>query len=69
MTGKIQNIVAIDDNKTKSHVPLLTWAHREPSVVLLDPDEGLVAYQYRLGERLGDRDTGVGLFIYHSFYC
>jgi hypothetical protein len=62
-TGKMEHIAAIDDNKTKSHVPLLTWRHSEPSVVLLDSDEGLVAYQYHLGAHIGDRDTGVSLFI------
>jgi hypothetical protein len=33
-----------NDNKTKSHIPLLTWRHKGPYTVLLDPNEGLFAY-------------------------
>jgi hypothetical protein len=62
-SGKMDHIAAVDDNKTKSHVPLLTWVHNEPYVVLLDPDEGLIAYQYSLNRN--DRDIGVSLFIYN----
>ena len=45
-SGKMQHLAAIDDGKTKSHIPLLSWVYDEPDLILLDPDEGLAAYQY-----------------------
>jgi len=61
-SGKMQLLAAIDDGKTKSHIPLLSWVYDEPDLILLDPDEGLAAYQYSYSDnsRLNKK-----LFIYN----
>jgi len=61
-TGKMQHLAAIDDGKTKSHIPLLSWTYNKPDFILLDPDEGLAVYQYTYSDnsRLNNK-----LFIYN----
>jgi len=62
-SGKKQLLAAIDDGKTKSHIPLLSWTYNEPNFILLDPDAGLASYQYDFN----GNDDGLGkkLFIYN----
>ncbi|MDR0322525.1 MAG: hypothetical protein LBI28_13580 [Treponema sp.] len=62
-TAKMHHLAAVDDNKTKSHIPLLSWVHREMNPVLLDFQEGFVGYSYML-ER-NNNDTDITLFIYN----
>jgi hypothetical protein len=62
-TGKMYHLAAVDDNKTKSHVPLLSWVHRGTPPVLLDSHEGLVSYSYRLIKN--DNDVDICLFVYN----
>ena len=62
-SGKMHHLAAVDDNKTISHAPLLSWVHREREPVLLDSREGLVAYGYSLKQN--DNDTDTRLFIYN----
>jgi len=62
-SGKVHLLAAIDDGKIKSHIPLLTWVHNEPNFILLDPGEGLAAYQY--GFIRADGGLGEKLFIYN----
>jgi len=59
----MQLLAAIDDGKTKSHIPLLSWTYNEPNFILLDPDAGLASYQYDFN----GNDDGLGnkLFIYN----
>jgi len=45
---RMHHLAAIDDKKTKSHIPLLTWRHIISAPVLLDPVEGLVGYCYSM---------------------
>lgn len=59
-TGKMQHIAAIDNRKTKSHIPLMTWVLQELFPVLIDPIEGLVAYSY-----VSDKNVYSKLFIYN----
>lgn len=59
---RMHHLAAIDEGKTKSHVPLLTWAHAILSPVLLDPREGLVSYRYASN---GKNDTETTLFVYN----
>jgi hypothetical protein len=62
-TGKMQHLAAIDDGKTKSHIPLLSWTYNEPNFILLDPDAGLASYQYDFNGN--DGGLGKKLFIYN----
>jgi hypothetical protein len=62
-SGKVHHLAAIDDNKTKSHVPLLSWVHRERHPVLFDPVEGLICYPYSWN--LYDNDVDTQLFVYN----
>jgi hypothetical protein len=62
-TGKMHHLAAIDDNKTKSHVPLLSWVHFGGEPVLLDSQEGLVGYTYILDRNPNDVEKS--LFIYN----
>jgi hypothetical protein len=62
-TGKMQHLAAVDDKKTKSHIPLLSWVHRDTRPVLLDSREGLVSYSYGLNRDRNDVD--VSLFVYN----
>jgi hypothetical protein len=62
-TGKMQHLAAVDDKKTKSHLPLLSWVHSGARAVLLDPSEGLVGYNYLLTKN--DNDVDVSLFVYN----
>ena len=62
-SGKVHHLAAIDEQKTKSHVPLLSWVHDEQDPVLLDSREGLVSYSYSLSR--DDDDTDAKLFIYN----
>jgi hypothetical protein len=57
----MQHLASVDDSITKSHIPLLTWAHNEPKVILLDSDEGLIVYQYRSSVN----EESVSIFIYN----
>jgi hypothetical protein len=63
MTGKMHHLAAVDDNKTKSHVPLLSWVYDEENPVLLDPREGLVSYTYALD--WDDTSIETSLFVYN----
>ena len=45
-SDRMHHIAAIDDNKTKSHIPNMTWLHYCLKPVLLDAKEGLVVYPY-----------------------
>ena len=60
-TGKMHHLAAVDDNKTRSHVPLLTWVHYSYVPVLLDAKEGLVGYCYALQ----DNYVGTKFFIFN----
>ena len=62
-TGKMHHLAAVGDNKTKSHVPLLSWVHIQRDPVLIDPREGLIAYSYALDADRDDID--VSLFVYN----
>jgi len=62
-SGKTHLLAAIDDGKTKSHIPLLSWVHNEPDFILLDPGAGLAAYQY--GFIRADGGLSEKLFIYN----
>jgi hypothetical protein len=62
-TGKMHHLAAVDDGKTKSHIPLLSWVHLERDPVLFDPREGLVCYCYVLDRY--DTDVNKSLFIYN----
>ena len=62
-SGKVHHLAAIDDVKTKSHIPLLSWVHREDNPVLFDPIEGLIGYIYLLNA--DDKDIDTRLFIYN----
>ncbi|MCL2441267.1 MAG: hypothetical protein FWD14_05965 [Treponema sp.] len=64
ITDRMHHIAAIDDNKTKSHVPLLTWRHR-PTVTLLCQDEGIIAYQYTLTGNDRQQNHTVNTFLYN----
>jgi len=61
-SGKVHHLAAIDDNKTKSHVPLLSWVHHEMDPRLFDSQEGLVCYPYIWN--LNRNDVDVQLFVY-----
>jgi hypothetical protein len=58
---QMHHIAAIDDGKTKSHIPLMTWNNTIFSPVLLDSREGLVGYGY------GGNDNNINnrLFVYN----
>jgi hypothetical protein len=62
-SGKMAHIASIDDGITKSHIPMLTWVHRDPKLILLDPNEGLIAHQYSLNRNR--TDVGVSNYIYN----
>jgi len=62
-TGKMHHLAAIEDKKTKSHVPLLSWVHQEADPVLLDAREGLVGYTY-ISKR-NKNDINSNLFVYN----
>jgi len=62
-SGKVHHIIAVDEQKTKSHVPLLSWVHLESPPVLLDAGEGLVGYKYA-SQRSND-DVRRKLFVYN----
>ena len=62
-SGKMHHLAAIDDGKTKSHVPLLSWVHQERPPLLLDSKEGLVVYSYSLDRN--SNDVNNSLFIYN----
>jgi hypothetical protein len=62
-TGKIHHLAAIDDKKTKTHTPLLSWVHLQLSPVLLDSREGLVGYTY--ASRRDENDVNRSLFVYN----
>jgi hypothetical protein len=56
----MHHLAAIDDKKTKSHMPLFTRAYTVHVPVLLEPLEGLVGYCY------SSRDTVEGsLYVYN----
>jgi len=57
---RMHHIAAIDDGITKTHIPLLTWAHIIASPVLLDPKEGLIGYTYGLDDGIEKK-----LFVYN----
>jgi hypothetical protein len=59
-TGKMHHLAAVDDKKTKSHVPLLSWVDTELPPVLLK--DGLVGYPYFAK---GDDDNSKKLFVYN----
>jgi hypothetical protein len=62
-TGKMHHLAAVDDGRTKSHIPLLSWVHHQMGPVLFDPREGLVGYSYGLDRNKNDVD--VSLFVYN----
>jgi hypothetical protein len=49
----VHHIAAIDDGKTKTHMPKFTRAHSAYVPALLDPHEGLVGYSY--GFKMNDK--------------
>ena len=64
------HLAAIDDNITKTHEPMSWWwAHDEIRTSLLDPDEGLIAYQYSIDTEYLNRDRianiGTSTYIYN----
>jgi hypothetical protein len=64
------HLAAIDDNITKTHKPMsFWWAHNTVRTRLLDPDEGLIAYQYAIDTQyLNDSQTaniGTSTYIYN----
>jgi hypothetical protein len=64
---RMHHLAAIDDGKTKSHIPLLTWGHTILDPVLLDSREGLVGYGYSLKpQRKRDlHKVNTNLFVYN----
>jgi len=62
-SGKMHHLAAIGINKTKSHVPLLSWVHWGINPVLLDSVEGLIGYSYILDRN--DNDINTRFFIYN----
>ncbi|MCL2801957.1 MAG: hypothetical protein FWD28_09400 [Treponema sp.] len=62
-SGKAAFIADINNGITKSHIPMLTWVHRDPRLILIDPEEGLVAHQYILNRN--DNDVGVSNYVYN----
>jgi len=61
-SDQMHHIAAIDDKKTKSHVPKLTWECNVVTPVLLDSREGLIAYQYSLPD---NKIIYRSLFVYN----
>lgn len=64
------HLADIDGNITKSHKPMRQWwAHDEVITCLLDPDEGLIAYQYPIDvEYINDariENIGTSTYIYN----
>ena len=60
-TGDVMHhLAAIDDKKTKSHIPLFTRAYDIEAPVLLDPNEGLIGYCY-----VSTDSTEVKLYLYN----
>ena len=57
---RMHHIAAIDDGITKTHIPLLTWAHIIAAPVLLDSKEGLIGYKYSLDDGIEKK-----LFVYN----
>jgi hypothetical protein len=58
----MHHLAAVDDGKTKTHIPFFTWGHLCHSAMLLDPYEGLVAYGY--GHR-NLNNTETKFFVYN----
>ncbi|MDR0314080.1 MAG: hypothetical protein LBI14_10860 [Treponema sp.] len=63
-SGKMHHLAAIDDNKTKSHAPLLSWVHFGGEPVLLDSREGLVGHTYFLDRNRNDVETSLFMYNY-----
>jgi hypothetical protein len=59
-SDRLHHLAAIDDKKTKSHVPLLTWRHVIGQPVLFDSSEGLISYDYSLRNSIEKK-----LFVYN----
>ena len=67
MSSSIQHhIAAIDDNKTKSHMPLFSRVFDAASPVMLDPREGLVGYGYTLNWDKQSVDTYLYIYNYKN---
>jgi hypothetical protein len=46
-SGQTVHLADVDAGTTKSFIPYLTWQHWDAKPVLVDPDEGLMAFVYR----------------------
>lgn len=65
-TSIMDHLAYVDENKTKSQLHIITNSADDTKVILLDPDEGLVGYQYYFhNERRGVHEIEIWLFIYN----
>ncbi|MCL2722751.1 MAG: hypothetical protein FWD47_15585 [Treponema sp.] len=59
---RMHHLAAIDDNITKSHIPMLTWQHIIPAPVLVNHHEKLISYMYVPRNNSSEQSK---LFIYN----